>query len=32
MLGNIVKDGSSILVKASHAMEFNKITSALENM
>ncbi len=32
MLGNIVKDGSSILVKASHAMKFEKITSALENM
>lgn len=32
MLGNIVKEGSSILVKASHAMGFERIVSALEDM
>ena len=32
MLGNIVEDGSSILVKASHAMGFEKIVNALGNM
>lgn len=31
-LGNIVKEGSSILVKASHAMGFERIVSTLEDM
>ncbi len=32
MLKSIVKDGSSVLVKASHAMGFNKVIESLENM
>lgn len=32
MLGSIVKEGSQILVKASHAMGFERVVKSLEDM